>query len=33
MFYRDTKKVLATLKELAVYTDYGTWVKVKHCGQ
>ena len=33
MFYRDTKKVLATLKELTVDTDAETWMKEKRCGR
>ena len=33
IFSRDTKKVLAILKELTVYTDAETWIKGKSCGQ
>ena len=33
IFSRDTKKVLAILKELTVDTDAETWMKDKRCGQ
>ena len=33
MFYPDTKKVLAVLKELPVDNDAETWIKDKLCGR
>ena len=33
MFYRDTKKILAFIKELTVDTDAETCMKGKCCGQ
>ena len=33
MFYRETKKFLAILKELTVDTDSETWMKAKRCGR
>ena len=33
MFSRDTKMVLAILKELTVDTDADTWMKGKRCSQ
>ena len=32
IFSRDTKKVLAIIKELTVYTDVETWMKAERCG-
>ena len=33
MFSRDTKKVLAILKEIKLYTDTETWMKGKYFGR
>ena len=33
MFYHDTKKLLAILKELTVDTNDETWMKEKRCGR
>ena len=33
MFYHETKKFLAILKELTVDTDSETWMKAKRCGR
>ena len=30
---RDTKKVLAIIKELTLDTDFETWMKGKYCGR
>ena len=33
IFSRDTKKVLAIIREITLDTDAGTWMKGKRCGR